>query len=132
MKKRGHGEGYWNGVGGKLMPSETTEQAVVREAEEEVGVTPHKLTHMADICFLFPARENMENQCAVFLCDEWGGDPTESEEMAPKWFNVSDIPYDKMWESDVRWLPKVLAGERLSATVIIGENDEMVEYREEI
>ena len=36
MKKRGFGEGKWNGVGGKLDPGETVEQALVRECQEEI------------------------------------------------------------------------------------------------
>lgn len=30
MKKRGHGEGKWNGVGGKKKPIESTEQTVIK------------------------------------------------------------------------------------------------------
>ncbi len=33
MKKRGFGADRWNGVGGKLEPGETIEQALVRECQ---------------------------------------------------------------------------------------------------
>jgi len=36
-KKRGLGTGYYNGVGGKVKPGETPEQAAAREMAEEVG-----------------------------------------------------------------------------------------------
>ena len=39
MKKRGFGEGKWNGVGGKVNEGETVEAAAIRETEEEIGVT---------------------------------------------------------------------------------------------
>ena len=42
MKKRGFGAGKYNGIGGKLEPDETVEQAMVRETQEEIGVTPNK------------------------------------------------------------------------------------------
>jgi 8-oxo-dGTP pyrophosphatase MutT (NUDIX family) len=40
MKKRGFGQGKWNGAGGKAEPGETPLQAAIRETEEEIGVTP--------------------------------------------------------------------------------------------
>ena len=38
MKKRGFGQGRWNGFGGKLHEGETIEQAAKRETFEEAGV----------------------------------------------------------------------------------------------
>jgi hypothetical protein len=35
--------------------------------------------------------------------------------MAPKWFDINNIPYDQMWEDDQYWLPKVLKGENIKA-----------------
>ncbi len=32
-------QGKWNGLGGKLLPGETPEQCVIREVEEESGIT---------------------------------------------------------------------------------------------
>ena len=53
MKKRGFGEGKWNGIGGKVEQNETIEEAVVRETEEEIGVTPKEIEKVATITFLF-------------------------------------------------------------------------------
>ena len=39
MKKRGFGAGKLNGIGGKVQGDETPEQALVREAFEEIEVT---------------------------------------------------------------------------------------------
>ena len=39
------------------------------------------------------------------------GEPTESEEMAPRWFASSAIPYEQMWADDEHWLARVLDGE---------------------
>lgn len=46
----------------------------------------------------------------VFLTAKFAGEPSESEEMNPKWYAVGDIPFDKMWADDHIWLPHVLAG----------------------
>jgi 8-oxo-dGTP pyrophosphatase MutT (NUDIX family) len=40
MKKRGFGEGKWNGFGGKKEPAETMAECAQRELREESGVCP--------------------------------------------------------------------------------------------
>jgi len=44
----------------------------------------------------------------IFVTKGYQGDFEETEEMKPQWFDISDIPYEKMWEDDVIWLPRVL------------------------
>jgi 8-oxo-dGTP pyrophosphatase MutT (NUDIX family) len=39
MKKRGFGEGRWNGFGGKVEEGETIVEAAIREMKEESGLT---------------------------------------------------------------------------------------------
>ena len=38
MKKRGFGQGRWNGFGGKVAPGETIDAAASRELREEAGI----------------------------------------------------------------------------------------------
>lgn len=68
MKKHGHGVGKWNGVGGKAEPDETIEQTAIREAQEEIGVTPKELKKVARVTFLFPLERNFDHESTVFLC----------------------------------------------------------------
>ena len=51
MKKRGFGEGKYNGVGGKIESVETPEEAMIRETEEEILVTPTKYEKVGIIEF---------------------------------------------------------------------------------
>ena len=51
----------------------------------------------------------------LYIVDEWEGEPTESDEMSPKWFDINDIPYDKMFTDDRYWLPLVLEGRKINA-----------------
>jgi len=126
MKKRGFGSGKWNGIGGKVQKDETVERAMIREAEEEVGITPHKYEKMAEIVFdeiVFGKKE--ANKVIVFKGSSWEGEPKESEEMAPKWFKVNRLPLDQMWDSDKYWLPQILSGKRVAGQISLDENDKM-------
>lgn len=121
MKKRSHGEGKWNGPGGKVQEGESVETAAIRETKEEVNVEPSDLQHKASITFHFwgetdteAASETMTTE--VFLGEAWNGEPSESEEMRPQWFKLSAVPYADMWPDDKYWLPDVFAGRELTAT----------------
>jgi hypothetical protein len=38
--------------------------------------------------------------------------------MIPGWYPLDDLPFNRMYEADRHWLPKVLDGERLCANVL--------------
>jgi 8-oxo-dGTP diphosphatase len=42
------------------------------------------------------------------------GDPVETEEAIPLWFELQKLPLDEMWEDDRLWLPRMLDGESFS------------------
>lgn len=123
MKKRGFGRGKFNGVGGKIEVGETIPQAAIREAKEEVGVDIHEddIEHVGTIAFSFDKKPDWGILCTVFLTIVWEGEPTESEEMAPQWFSLRDIPYERMWIDDKHWLPHMLAGNLLQASFLFNE-----------
>jgi mutator protein MutT len=124
MKKRGFGADRWNGVGGKLDSGETIEQALIRECQEEICVTPVTYEKVAVHDFIFPDG-TPDMQVHAYIATEWQGEPTETEEMAPKWFKISDIPYAHMWQDDIVWLPQVLLGKKIACSFTFDENDLM-------
>lgn len=105
MKKRGFGEGWWNGFGGKLEGNETYEESAKREAFEEVNIHIHDLTHVANLLFYF---ENRLEEVSRVYTVKFTGNPVETDEMLPKLFDRTNLPYDKMWPADRIWVPKVL------------------------
>jgi len=114
MKKRGHGVGLWNGSGGKPEENENTEDAAIREVQEEFGVKVLNLDKRGEIDFVLE-KENEIAKMYAYLVTEWENEPIETEEMKPKWFNISEVPYNEMWESDREWLPKILTGKKFKA-----------------
>ncbi|KAJ8389662.1 hypothetical protein AAFF_G00115380 [Aldrovandia affinis] len=107
MKKRGFGSGKWNGFGGKVQPGETIEQAARRELLEESGLTVDTLDKIGNIKFEFVGETELLD-VHIFRADSFNGDPTESDEMRPQWFDLESIPYDKMWVDDRMWFPLML------------------------
>lgn len=123
MKKRGFGEGKYNGVGGKIENSEIPEQAMIRETEEEINVTPIKYEKVGEIEFDELYKGNKQRLVFhLYLVYEWSGNPVESEEMSPKWFDINNIPYDKMFPDDKYWLPLILQGKKVKAYFDFDEN----------
>jgi len=129
MKKRGFGEGRWNGVGGKVEEGESIEQATIRETQEEIGVTPDSLEKVADLRFkaFFKGDLTLMHVHAYFSY-KWVGTPKESEEMSPKWFNLDNIPYDSMWDDDKYWLPLVIKGQKVSADFEFDKSDKVISH----
>ncbi len=132
MKKRGFGVGRYNGAGGKVAEGETVEDATKREVQEEIGVTILTMSPCAVLEFMFPHKEEWNQEVHVFLSDTWKGEPVESEEMNPSWFSVDTIPYAKMWPDDSYWLPKVLDGKMVRGRFTFGEGDVILDSKVEI
>ncbi len=130
MKKRGFGEGRWNGVGGKAEKGDKTiEETAIRETKEEINVIVNKINKIAELSFYFSHNPSFNQKVFVYFSENWENEPKETEEMNPKWFNIKDIPYNNMWPDDPFWLPKVLEGKLLKASFQFSEND-VIDYKE--
>lgn len=106
MKKRGFGAGRWNGFGGKLHKGESIEDNAKRELEEEACIVAEVFDKRGILEFVFENGDYVEVH--VFSVAVYKGEPKETEEMAPKFFSIRQIPYDHMWPDDKYWLPKFL------------------------
>lgn len=126
MKKRGFGVGRYNGVGGKIETDESIEEALVRECQEEIGVTPFAAEKVARLTFRTQEAKEQGTICHVFIARDWEGEPVETEEMAPEWFYTDMIPFDKMWPDDAEWLPLVLNGQYLTGEFTFDADDNII------
>lgn len=116
MKKRGFGEGKYNGIGGKIEKGETPEEAMIRETKEEISVIPIRYEKVGVIEFDEYYKGNKQNLVFhLYMVYEWEGTPIETEEMSPRWFSINKIPYNQMFPDDKYWLPLVLDGKKIKA-----------------
>lgn len=115
MKKRGFGAGKWNGFGGKVEPGETIEGAAFRELLEEVGLQATTLKKHAITDFSFEGKEDEILRVHIFSLNDFSGEPRETDEMRPSWYDEDKIPYEVMWVDDIHWFPKLLQNETWNA-----------------
>jgi len=125
FKKRGFGQGKWNGAGGKLDLEKDGDifEAAIREIKEEIGIEVKDMEKVAIFNFYFPYQVDWNQTVHVFVSKNWQGEPKESEEMKPKWFKINEIPFDEMWPDDKFWLPRVLAGKKVRADFIFKKGE---------
>ena len=127
-KKRGMGFGKWNGFGGKIEDGETMAECAVRELFEECGLVaePGDLEFAADLYFSQPSDPRWSHGGMVYFLKNWKGTPRASDEMEPRWFTLTELPYDEMWEADKIWLPMILSGKKIKGTVVFAEDGDTV------
>ena len=130
MKKRGFGVGRWNGFGGKLAEGETIEDAAKREMMEEANIEVKDLEKVGIIDFEFQGNPEIL-QVHIFKANSFLGKPTESEEMRPQWFDISEIPFKEMWPDDKYWMPLFLSGKKFKGKFLFGtEKDNNILQKE--
>lgn len=126
LKKRGFGQGRWNGFGGKVQGGETVEMAAIRELGEEACIIPLDLTQIAVIDFEF-LYDRSFLEVHVFKVTRFEGEPCETEEMKPQWFSVYEIPFDQMWSDDIHWMHLFLANKMFKARFVFDKDDKIVD-----
>lgn len=110
-KKRGLGAGKINGPGGRIEAGESAVECAVRETEEEVGIRARGVEERGHMRFQFV--DGFSMQVDILTANAYEGTPCETDEAAPLWFPIDDIPYGEMWATDRHWLPEIVAGKSL-------------------
>jgi len=123
-KKTGLGTGKINAPGGHIEEGETPLDAAIRETEEEVGLITRNLIYSGDLYFHF--LDGLKLRGTVFLCRDFSGDLIETDEALPFWCPLDEIPWDRMWEDDIHWLPQAFEGQKFKARFIF-DNEKMLD-----
>lgn len=127
-KKIGFGAGKYTGIGGKVEPGETIVHAAIREMEEEtsIKVSEQDLQHVGRLTFLFPYNPAWSQVVHVFRVMAWEGNPAESNEVIPGWFEVNQLPFGQMWQDAPYWMPIILKGEFLQMRFVFENDNETI------
>jgi 8-oxo-dGTP diphosphatase len=98
--------GLWEFPGGKVEPGETPEIALIRELEEELGITV-KQACLAPFVFASHTYESFHLLMPLYLIRRWEGEPEAKEHAALKWVRPNDMRNYPMPPADdplVAWL----------------------------
>eukprot|EP00051_Salpingoeca_urceolata_P006043 m.80326 g.80326 ORF g.80326 m.80326 type:complete len:188 (+) comp14659_c1_seq1:1046-1609(+) len=127
LKKRGFGQGKLNGFGGKVEAGETVAEAAARELEEEAGIKATDAVKCGMLHFEFEDDPTWL-EVHVFRATQYTGNPSESDEMRPEWFEAAQIPFEKMWLDDKYWFPLLLKGSDFSGYFLFRGHDSILQY----
>lgn len=84
-----HQGGKWEFPGGKVEANETTEQALVRELEEEIGIQVQSSAPLMVIEHQYPDKHVMLD---VHTVNDFTGDPRGLEGQYGQWVTLSKLP----------------------------------------
>lgn len=88
----------WLGVGGKLEDGESPEDCLIREVEEETGLTLKKYAYRGFITFV--SNQWGTEYMHLFTATEYEGEIKECDEGNLEWVPKSEIEQLNLWEGD--------------------------------
>jgi 8-oxo-dGTP diphosphatase len=84
---------HWDAIGGKVEPGETSEQAMIREVQEEIGVVPLTFRRLASVAEPRPDLYG-ESIATIYAVTAWsGGEPhnASNEHTRIEWFGEEQL-----------------------------------------
>ena len=108
---------------GFINAGEKPKEAAVRELYDSVKIRAYeKDLEQAGVMNLFTLRPDGVRErtltITIFICENFQGVPHMTSGFKPRWFNLSSIPYNDMFEDTKEWLGRVMSGEKVVIEII--------------
>jgi len=96
--------GLWEFPGGKLEPGERPEETLIRELQEELGITV-KEPCLAPFSFASHGYADFHLLMPLYICRRWEGIPQAKEHQALKWVRAKELADYPMPPADIPLIP---------------------------
>ncbi len=118
--------GKWIGVGGKVEPRESPEEALLREVKEETGLT---LTHYTRRGLVTFCSGDITEYMFVYTADGFEGTLADCNEGELHWVDKAAVLSLPLWEGDRRFLPLLSESNPYFSLKLIYENGRLIHSR---
>ncbi len=118
-------EGKWIGVGGKFEENETPEECMLREVQEETGLTLTEYRLRGVITFI--SNEWITEYMYLFDASGFQGELQECDEGDLQWIPQEELLNLNLWEGDKIFLRKLLKDDRFFTLKVRYEGENLVE-----
>lgn len=124
-KQQDPNQGKWIGVGGKFEEGETPEECLLREVQEETGLTLTRYQLRGIVTFV--SDEWGTEYMHLFTADEFSGKLADTcNEGELKWVPIDTIPSLSLWQGDRIFLKLLQTRKRYFSLKLCYRGDELV------
>jgi 8-oxo-dGTP diphosphatase len=99
--------GLWEFPGGKREPGERPEQTLIRELQEEIGITV-KEACLAPLTFASHAYDDFHLLMPLYICRRWEGDVIAREGQSLAWVRANKLRDYPMPAADIPLIPHLI------------------------
>ena len=99
--------GLWEFPGGKIEPGERPEQTLIRELQEEIGITVSEPC-LAPLTFASHAYDDFHLLMPLYICRRWEGSVTAREGQALAWVRANRLRDYPMPPADIPLIPHLI------------------------
>jgi 8-oxo-dGTP diphosphatase len=99
--------GLWEFPGGKVEPGERPEATLIRELQEDIGITV-KEACLAPLTFASHAYEDFHLLMPLYICRRWDGEVVAREGQNLAWVRANKLRDYKMPPADIPLIPHLI------------------------
>ena len=127
IKKKDDGNhDKWIGIGGHFEFGESPEECLLREVQEETGLTLTSWRFRGLVTFV---NGDWEEYMCLYTADEYAGEMTECTEGQLVWVDKAQISALNIWEGDKIFLQLLAQEHPFFSLKLIYEGDQLVEAK---
>lgn len=125
-KKNDINEGKWLGIGGKFEDKESPEDCIIREVEEETGLTLNSVKLRGILTFINTICET--EYIYIFTSNDFTGKLIECNEGELQWIDKEKVTSLNLWEGDKIFIERIEEDSSFFTIKYIYDGDILLSY----